>query len=397
MRTTSKLLGLAIGIILVTFIVAGAGTKPTFDVDWYGCFKVDGSYDQNQTSHGNFVLWVEQPMYDDNDEQFNMTANETRFGINAIGQGYRNVDVEGRLEFDLYANVGQGWMDDNNALLQLRHAYFSVNSGNFKLVAGQTWDIVSPLNPSTLNYASLWGCGNIGYRRPQISLWYNADPGVNTNITFAGGFFRTFGEDLTPSISLTLGEDSDGADDGTDAGIPSFQGQLDVHHNFGPDSWVRFGGSGLWGQLKAETNFGNYETYESWAASGHLQVNFNPQFGIMGEVFTGNNLGSYLGGILENSTIEGVEVFGGWGSAWVKPSPEFMLAAGVGIDDPDDANVVVGRSRNSCYFGNIQYFIVPQVTLGLEVSYWETDYRLDPVTTITADNVRVQTSFVLSY
>jgi len=393
MNNSMKLMVMVIGILLIAFAVSAADQKPSFDVNFYGYFKLDGSYDQNETSHGNFVMWVPQQEYSDNDEQFNMTANETRFGLKLDGKNYEDVKVNAKIEFDLYASNAA----ENKAMLQLRHAYFEVISGQFKLLAGQSWDIVSPLNPSTLNYPVLWGVGNIGYRRPQISLWYTAPASPEASVTFAGGFFRTIGSDLTPTFSLALGEDAEGADDGTDAGIPTFQGLVDLKYET-PDWSVRTGVSGLWGELKAETNFGNSETYNSWGVNGHLMISSNDGYGIIGEAYTGSNLGSYFGGILNNSTIDGVSSFGGWGSAWITPMPKVKLSAGMGMDDPKDEDLAAGsRSKNMAYFGNVRYSIVPQVTVGLELSYWETDYMYSPTVTESFDDVRVQTSFILSY
>jgi len=393
MSRASVTISLVIGFLLIMGAVAHAADRPSFDLRWYGYFKLDGSYDQNLTSHENFVMWVQPRIYDKDDEQFNMTANETRFGFVATGKGYQSVEVGGRVEFDLYAGVTGASIEQNKAMLQLRHAYFTIQSGNTQLLAGQTWDLISPLNPSTLNYPALWGCGNIGYFRPQVSLWHTFEAEGRTAVTVAGGFFRTIGEDLTPTFSLAAGEFSEGNDDGSDAGIPSFQGLLDVRHDLVSGGFVRFGVSGLWGQLRAETNLGNSETYESWAAIGHLTVSFSERFGFAGEAFTGSNLGSYLGSILRSSEVGGLATMGGWASAWFKPTPKVELATGFGFDDPDDNDLAAGRASNISYFGNVRYYIVPRASFGLEISQWETKYK----DAETAKNLRAQTSFILDF
>ena len=50
----------------------------------------------------------------------------------------------------------------------LRHAYVEVENEDFRLLAGQTWDVISPLNPGMLMYSVGWEAGNIGYRRAQF-------------------------------------------------------------------------------------------------------------------------------------------------------------------------------------------------------------------------------------
>lgn len=391
-----KLSTFTMALMALLIIINGAaiaGDKPSFDLKWYGYFKLDGAYDRNMTSHGNFVMWVPTPAYEGNDQQFNMTANETRFGFNATGVNYNNIKVSGKLEFDLYASITGAVIAENKAMLQLRHAYFSVESGHYKLLAGQTWDLISPLNPSTLNYSVLWGCGNIGYRRPQVSFWYNAKPGPQTDFTWAAGFFRTIGTDLTPTFTLATGETTDGPDDGTDAAIPSFQTLIDVKHNLASGGSFRTGISGLWGQLKAETNLGHSESYESWAVNYHLLFSPTTQYGFSGEVWTGSNLGSYFGGILRNSDIKGLSSTGGWVSAWVQAAPKVQFAAGYGIDDPKDEDFTSGRSKNTSIYGNVRYAFVPQASVGFELSQWKTDYKNSEA----AKDLRAQTSFILNF
>ncbi|HDS01307.1 MAG TPA: hypothetical protein ENO07_04735 [candidate division Zixibacteria bacterium] len=374
-----------------------AGNGASIDFDLYGSLKLDGAYDQNLTSHGNFVMWVDPQQFEDNDEQYNMTANESRFGIMLTGNEYENAEVNGKIEFDLYAGSSSGAVAENEPMLLLRHAYFSVQMGGTKIIAGQTYDMISPLNPSTLNYPVLWGCGNIGYRRPQISLWQSFGSGENTDMTIAGGFFRTIGSDLTPTFTLAAGESADGTDDGTDAGIPSFQGMFDVKHNFSSGSSARFGISGLWGTLKSETNLGGSENYDSWAINGHMSFAFPNGYGFMGEIYTGSNLQSYLGGILNNSSIEGVNSTGGWASAWMQASNRVKLSAGFGMDTVDKEDIGTGRSKNQSIFGNVNYTLVENVILGAELSYWDTEYVNIDESTDSYDNLRLQTSMILNF
>lgn len=383
---------LVVGIVLLASLTAVADEESSIEVKPYGYVKLDGAYDQNLTSHGNFVMWVKPRTTTSDDEQFNMTANETRLGLNMKGSGYSNVSVAAKIECDLYASVSGG-VAENKAMLQLRHAYFSITSGQFTLLAGQTWDLISPLNPSTLNYPVLWGCGNTGYRRPQIRFSYNAKAGENTSVNLGTGFFRTIGSNLTPTLTLALNETSDGSDDGTDAGIPSFQAIFDVKHTFSSKGEVRFGVSGLYGEMKAETNQGNSQKYESRGVWGHFMMSMPSGWGFSGEAYTGSNLGSYFGGVLQSSTIDGVSTVGGWTSAWAMLSKKVKFTAGLGIDDPKDDDIASGRSRNQCVFGNLRYFVVPRVTLGLEVSQWETDYKDDE----SVKSMRAQTSFIMSF
>ncbi len=389
MKSTNIRLLLVFCIAILMVGNLAAKDKPSFDIDWYGYFKLDGAYDQNLTSNGNFVMWINQRTNDADDEQFNMTHRQSRFGFKAVGNGYHDVSVFGKLEFDLYGSGGT----ENKTLFLLRHAFFSIKKQGFELMAGQTWDLISPLNPSTLNYSVLWNCGNLGYRRPQVRFGYSSNPENNTVVSFAAGAFRTIGDDLI-SLSLSLdGENADSQDDGTDAGIPSVQGYLDVNHSWTEGGSVRLGASGLYGQLKAETDQGNSETYKSWAASGHLMLSIPGDHGISGEVFSGTNLGNYNGGIGLSSQIDGLDAIGGWVSAWAQVTPTVKFSIGGGMDDPDEASISSGRVKNTCFYGNIVFTIIPAAQIGLEVAQWQTDYK----DADSAKNLRAQTSFILNF
>jgi hypothetical protein len=389
MTRTRNPIAAATALLLLLCASGWTADSPSFDIDWYGYVKLDASYDQNLTSHGNFAMWVKPQNADgENDEQFNMTHKQTRFGAALKGVGYSDVDLGGKVEFDLYGSGGT----ENKALLLLRHAFFSVDHGAFQLIGGQTWDLVAPLNPATLNYPVLWGCGNPGYRRPQIRFTYNGKFGPNTDIRVASGLFRTIGSDLTPTFTLST-EVSDGSDDGTDAGIPTVQGVLDITHKSSSGTTLRAGVSGLWGQLKAEGNMGSNETYTSQGVFGHFMASFG-SFGFAGEAFSGVNIGGYNAGINNSNTIDGVNAVGGWGYFWFKPHQQWQFAAGGGMDDPDDSDLATGaRSKNQAFFGNVKYSPVPRFTVGFELSQWETTYK----DAEASDNLRAQTSFMINF
>ncbi len=369
--------------------------EPSLSYQPYGYIKLDGSYDQNLTSHGNFAMWVKPKSYEKDDEQLNMTANQSRLGFKIDSQNYGEYKLHGQFEVDLYASVSGG-VAENKGMFQLRHAFFSIEKGNTKLLAGQYWDLYSPLNPSTINYPVLWGAGNTGYRRAQITLAQSFSMGTQTTGTLSGGAFRTIGSDLTPTLEWSLedsSETSDGEDDGTDAGIPTVQGRLDINHSFASGSKLLVGVSGLWGQLKAETNRGNNNTYESWGVCGHMKWSWS-KFGLAGEYYSGSNLGSYFGGILNSSTIDGTNAQGGWGFAWIKTSPKTKLGFGVGNDTAKEEDISSGsRLKNQSIFGNINYSIVKNATVGLELSQWQTEYKDGE----TEKSFRAQTAFTFSF
>src|SRR6266498_4931333 len=57
-----------------------SGEKPLtsgLSVGLYGYVKLDAAYDSSRISAGNFARWVESEQIRRNDDEFNMTANQT--------------------------------------------------------------------------------------------------------------------------------------------------------------------------------------------------------------------------------------------------------------------------------------------------------------------------------
>jgi hypothetical protein len=167
------------------------------DIQFYGYLKLDAAYDTSRTDDGNFVKWVERENANNDDDQFNMTANQSRFGVNITGLGDSAMKTSGRAEVDFYGGSNQ-----NKSHLMMRHAYMKLDwpADKFSIIAGQTSDVISPLVPTTVNYSVAWWTGNIGYRRPQIRLTkvLGLDDGVD--LTLEGAIARTILALTTVSI-----------------------------------------------------------------------------------------------------------------------------------------------------------------------------------------------------
>lgn len=120
------------------------------DIQFYGYVKADISYDDSRTNPGNFVVWVNSEATNNNDDEFNLTANQTRMGFNISGPASETMKTSGKIEWDFYGSNAS----ENKPKLQVRHAYMTLDwpEDNFSILAGQTSDVISPLVPTTLNY-----------------------------------------------------------------------------------------------------------------------------------------------------------------------------------------------------------------------------------------------------
>ena len=84
-------------VLLITFSVSGwaqgnqnladENAQPknslwsSLDIQLYGFLKVDAAYDNSRTTTGNYILYVDPDTGKHHDDEFNLTANETRLGV----------------------------------------------------------------------------------------------------------------------------------------------------------------------------------------------------------------------------------------------------------------------------------------------------------------------------
>ncbi|MCP4723895.1 MAG: hypothetical protein GY863_02605 [bacterium] len=357
--------------------VVSSNEPKGFKIKPYGFFKLDMAYDQARAYPGNFAFWLlDVPESSDKDDEFNLTARQTRMGANFSSDEFEGKTVTGKIEVDFY-----GGGAENKNFLMLRHGYVKVDFKNFFILAGQTSDVISPLVPSTVNYTVLWNSGDIGYRHPQFQFGNTAKEGV----AFVGAVSRNIAGDV----------DGDGNDDGEDNPFPTFQARLSLLKS----GKYNIGVSGHYGKMEFVKD-GEESSYESYSANLHFTYTFTKEFSIKGEAFTGKTLNQYFGGIGQgyNSTLgKEVETSGGWVNASVKASDKTDFNFGYGIDKPKKDTLSDGfRDKNQTIFANTYTKIAFNTSFGLEVSYLTTGYSNGDSSRETS-SVRVQTTLLMKF
>jgi hypothetical protein len=358
-----------------------------FQFEPYGYIKLDASYDDSRTNYGNFVLYVPGESGKKNDDEFNVTARQTRLGMNIMAPNSDDWTARGKIEVDFYGDGSS--RHESKAEPMLRHAFFEMSKEGLSIIAGQTSDVISPLNPYTLNYTVGWAGGNIGYRRPQLRMTYEYELDNRNRFLTAVSITRTSGlvnEDL----------DLDGQNDGEDSGIPSIQARLALATKQFTEKESVFGVSGHYGREEMDWDTIEREL-ESWSINLDFDIPFTDRISLKGEAFVGCNLDDYFGGILQGVNVdarEGIKATGGWAQVRYQPDQEWQVHAGFGLDNPSDKYLDPGmRAKNSFLYFNALYKIIPSSIVGLEYSRWETEYK---ETSRGTDN-RVQASFIYGW
>jgi len=366
------------------------GKKPlwsTLDIQLYGYIKLDAAWDSSGVNPGDYVLFAEQGR--EGDEEFNLTARQTRLGVRIKGPDAGNMKASGVVEADFYGSAGA----ENKPNLLLRHAYmvFDWPDDTFSILAGQASDVISPLYPNTLNYTVLWDAGNIGYRHPQLRLTKSLRVGNDMTLELAGAISRTIGdaELLNPAFTP-----------GANAGFPTFQGRAALTFPWFGFQPTTVGLSGHWGREK----YSSGERFDSWSLNLDVLQPINPVVTVKGEVYVGANLDDYFGGIgqgVRTRTVGGTTLFekaigdrGGWLAVTLGPWGAWSFNAGAGLDDVHNNDVNAGaRTSNRSVFANAIYALNKSADIGVELSQWRTDYR----NAADVDDVRIQTSFIYKF
>lgn len=318
-----------------------------YKVKFYGHVKTDVTYDTRRTAGDDYMMYVATNKPGDGD--FRESARGTRFGFDMSDSENITAKVEGDF-LGLSESVGgtAGATTD----LRLRHAYVNIKHGDFDFLAGQTW-MLTPLELPGSNNELLFGyTGALWFRAPQLRATWKATDAL----TLAGGIVR-------PSRKLTDAE-------GTASGQPSLQ--LQAQYKIGSSKLTLMGARGRW-KNTATGEMGNVNLLDLG-----FNVPLTKELTLNGQVWTGENLYDFLGGIGNMGYGDnGVKASGGFANLLIKPGEKLYFNAAWGIDDPENDKLAVGsRIKNRTLMANINYPVLEKVLLTMETSYMITEYKL---------------------
>lgn len=351
-----------------------AWNKAGFQIMPYGAFWADMVFATQRTAPGAFTLFVFSPE-EQGEGAFVIDARRTRLGLQVKGPMLGAAETGGKVEIDFHGD----FVTENRAGVLLRLAYWEAKSDRARLLIGQNWDVVSPLIPSTLNYGYGYLAGNIGFRRTQIRAERFLPVSDELMFALQGALNQDIVTDF-PTDSNIRREASD---------WPVIEGRLAT--SLGPrgrgSTPTTVGFSGHIG----ETGFdfltagppplnlppADDARFKTWSFNIDIRAPLTDSLGVQGEFFTGANLSTLLGGVGQGicpCLREPIRSRGGWGEMWYDVTPNRRIHLGYGIDDPNNADLLFGRSSNQFLFANVVQAITRRLTVGFEVTYWRTDY-----------------------
>jgi hypothetical protein len=355
--------------------------KGDFHIVPYGILWGDMIYASRRTVPGQFILWVESEEKQGEDS-FIIDARRSRVGIDVKGPTvglFGGITGGGKVEVDFFGT----FVTANQPAVRLRHVYWEAKNDDVRFLVGQTWDLISPLLPSTVNFSVGWAAGNVGFRRTQfrIERYFHVTDDIIWTVEgalaqdviqdFTGGSTAadiirepvdwpiiqgrtavTFGNAAYGDLPVTLGVSGHIGETGFD-----FLDGFPANPALGPEDDARF---------------------QTWSMNADVKVPVTDRLRFQGEFFTGANLSNILGGIVQGvcpCLRVPIRATGGWAEVSYDLNPCLQTNVGFGIDDPNDADSLIGRTYNRFIYTNLWYKLTPRWRTGFEVSVWRTSYH----------------------
>ncbi|MBF0406610.1 MAG: hypothetical protein HQM10_04605 [Candidatus Riflebacteria bacterium] len=390
--------------------------KSALSVDGY--IKLDAIYSDSTDTPGSICFFVPSEAAKKNDSKFYLTVNQTRFGVNFLPKNEGEAKYSGRLEYDFYGGYNSTVAPENKSMIMLRHAYVNVEwpDMDLSLLGGQTWDVIAPLNPNTVNYGPMLCQGNIGYRRPQLRLTKGIKTSDHSKLTLQLAAVRTLGKS-----DVFLNGSGDG---GIDSGKPSVQGRLAWQFPATMGKNAEIGVFGHSGEEEHDVNVsGDSKNILSRSSGFDFKLPVSRKFSLQFEGFSGQNIDTYYGGIYQgilvttrsktnaltyssvniasgtsaNSDIiyaDGIKSKGGWLELNFGPYNRWHWNAGIASEKvTNDELPANARVKNTSGWLNTVYDLNNVTQLYLEYARCTTTYRGIP----EGSNNRIQSAIMYKF
>lgn len=346
-------------------------TKGDFRITPFGYIACSTIYETEKSVTGEYTLYVISPDVQGEDA-FYIDPKSSRFGLDVAGPNVpwlADAKFGGRVEFDF-----QGpFINANEGTVLFRQGYCEVKNEDFRILLGQAWEVLSPLYPMMLLYVPGCGGGNLGYRKAQIRgerYWQLSDELL---LTGQGAFTGNVVWDFTGDPTIA----------GQHAGWPVLEGRVATTfgQRSGPDARpITLGFSSHIGEQEFDFRPPNPDPVNdlnrrTWSVNLDFSWPITRRLALQCEVFTGSNLGAYMGGVLQGidrNTRRAIRSTGGWFDVGYKWTDQVHTHAGYSIDDPINGDLTTGRTYNHFIFGNVMYDMTKNLMFGLEVSSWKT-------------------------
>ncbi len=334
----SKLLIMSSATLVMVASNVSADVKLGDTVDLYGFVKLDATYQtdlMNSDTAPRFVVGT-------GDSTTNFTAMHTRLGLKWKAPEYNGWTTNVKTEFDLF-NPSR-----NQMKLRARQLYLSTTKGSSSWLFGQTWDVFSPLGPTTfMTNGYLWQTGNLGFRRAQLRYTYKSDK-----------FSAKFSANDPVNSSSTAG--------GTQAsGLPLWEGRLGAM--LGTSGKIKLGLSATSGEDQDAAGV----DHNISGTSLDFMVPFGSALTVKGEVASGKNLKVFL-----SRAGQDQDVTSGWAELVYK-NPGYTGWLGYATESVDSADLAAATDLQdtTAILLGVSKKMGKNLSMGVEFTKFDSELR----------------------
>ena len=358
---------------LLVLSMAVQQTPPQRTMELSGFVLANGFYNTARVNNSDV------PQFAENDPvglgAVGGAIRQTRLGVLLTEPNVLGGDFTGEIDVDFFGGQQPSSGGRTFPLLRLRRAVATVTWQNVRstmqLLLGQEAPLIAERSPRSLasvGFPGFAGAGNLWLWIPQLRV--GAEVGTTLRLALQGAV-------LAPGTGAPQGGFLTQPDSAERSGRPYLQGRVRLAWGPADDpSEIALGGHAGW--LLGTDSLSGDTLLVSRALTADTRIKLGV-LELVGEVFVGKALaGLGGGGIGQNVGAGGVPVRtkGGWGQLNVRPSPQWMLGGGCGLDDPDEADVASGgRLKNLVCEGHVEWRPRGPLVFGVEFRRLQTTYQ----------------------
>ncbi len=254
--------------------------------------------------------------------------------------------------------------------------------------------VFAPVNPVSMAAAGnpqLAAAGNNWARLPQLKIEHK----FGGHITWQAALLEQQTADFASNAAFVVQPTS-----GAASRVPFLQTRIAFSEKnwFGTKKAGSIGLSGHYGRSRVFTGSTNIRNdIDSDGIALDWSFPISTRISVLGEAFTGENLGGFQGGVFQSynsdfarrvgSTlvpggVKSIKTRGGWVQIGVTPpviNDRLSIYGSIGIDDPDNNDLVSvshrdWRTRNFAFAANASYRFTPNFSVGAEFRRFQTNY-----------------------
>jgi hypothetical protein len=378
----------ALLVVLATLAATPAvGQQPDIEVSLHGLILVNAFHTTDNVNNSDVPQFAVPPSEAvPEGSTSSATARQSRLTAFALVPEFAGGVMEGELDVDFFGGQQPSSGGRTFPLLRLRRVVAKLTWSQVALLVGQESPPIAEVSPSSIasiGFPDFAGAGNLWLWIPQVRL--GADLPSSGSVRVGAEIAA-----LAPTSGEPQGTFLTQPDIAERSGRPFLQGRVRG----------RWGQGEQLGEVSAGGHYGWLlnaagERVPSKALALSIWTPLGPKLDFRAEAFTGQALaGLGGGGIGQNMVRDGVPVrsAGGWAQLNVRPSQQWEIGGGGGLDDPDDEDLgEASRLRNVAVEGHVTWRKLPAV-VGIEVRHLRTRYR-EPVGDLTATHINLGMGF----